>query len=99
MTRSSDTSLAFCLKNLLNFNKSHQDLSIKNIYTNHSLYRSKQRCIPEFAIDLVLDYGKATPAGKGAESYSFDNRSWRKVCKLLGADVDCRASHMGEGCV
>lgn len=56
-------------------------------HTLHSEYRSKQRCIPQFAIDLVLDYGKVTPAGRGAESYSFDNRSWRKVCSLLGADV------------
>lgn len=55
--------------------------------TFHSEYRSQQRCIPQFAIDLVLDYGKVTPAGRGAESYSFDNRSWRKVCSLLGADV------------
>jgi hypothetical protein len=87
MARSFDTCRAPYLNNSSIFNKSPEYCSNKNIYTYHSLCRSKQRCIPEFAIDLVLDYGKATSAGKGAESYSFDNRSWRKVCKLLGADV------------
>ena len=75
------------LKNTFKIDNSNNEFYYKNNHTYHSLCRSKQRCIPEFAIDLVLDYGKATSAGKGAESYSFDNRSWRKVCKLLGADV------------
>jgi hypothetical protein len=87
MARYFDTCSATHLNNSIIFKKSHEYFSNKNIYTYHSLCRSKQRCIPEFAIDLVLDYGKASSAGKGAESYSFDNRSWRKVCKLLGADV------------
>lgn len=75
------------LKNTFKIDNSNNKFYYKNKHTYHSLCRSKQRCIPEFAIDLVLDYGKVTSAGKGAESYSFDNRSWRKVCKLLGADV------------
>ena len=87
MARYYDTCHAPYLNNSSIINNLYNNYSNKNIYTYHSLCRSKQRCIPEFAIDLVLDYGKATSAGKGAESYSFDNRSWRKVCKLLGADV------------
>ena len=74
----------------------HESLELQNLdfnrferysHTYHSYCRSKQRCIPYAAIDLVLDYGKATPAGRGAESYSFDNRTWRKACDHLGADV------------
>lgn len=87
MARFFDTFRAPYLNKTFKFNDSNNDYSIKDIYTYHSVCRSKQRCIPEFAIDLVLDYGKAIPAGRGAESYSFDNRSWRKVCNLLGADV------------
>lgn len=56
-------------------------------HTYHSSCRSQQRSIPDFAIDLVLDYGKCSPAGRGAESYSFDKRSWRKACDCLGSDV------------
>lgn len=87
MARFFDTCRAPYLNRAFDFDNSNDNYFAKNIYTYHSLCRSKQRCIPEFAIDLVLDYGKSTPAGRGAESYSFDNRSWRKVCNLLGADV------------
>jgi hypothetical protein len=59
----------------------------KNIHTIHSSLRSRQRCIPNNAIELVLDFGISVPVGRGAESYSFDNRSWRQACDYLGIDV------------
>ncbi|MFZ4109205.1 MAG: hypothetical protein ACOYKQ_01900 [Polymorphobacter sp.] len=60
---------------------------IKNSHSIHSSLRSQQRCIPNSAIELVLDYGRSIPVGRGAESYSFDNRSWRKACADVGTDV------------
>jgi hypothetical protein len=87
MARSYDTA---CAQNLneFSFNDESNDVHQGDfIHTKHSEYRSKQRCIPQFAIDLVLDYGKPAPAGRGAESYSFDKRSWRKACIFLGANV------------
>lgn len=64
----------------------HLNLSSKGItsYTKHALLRSHQRSIPPIVIDLLLDFADPTPAGKGAESYSFTKRSWRKAAAYLG---------------
>lgn len=87
MARPFDTFRAPSLNDLIHLDYPNSTDIDEYTHTLHSSCRSKQRSIPQFAIDLVLDYGKATPAGKGAESYSFDNRSWRKVCNLLGPEM------------
>jgi len=53
-------------------------------HTNHSKERTKDRGIPEIAINLLRDYGRERPAGKGALRYDFDKQSWREVQKVFG---------------
>lgn len=56
-------------------------------HTIHSRIRCQQRSIPEEAVELVLDFAKPFPAGRGAESYSFDNRTWEKAVAYLGTET------------
>jgi hypothetical protein len=52
--------------------------------TKHASKRSQQRAIPHGAIDLILDFGKASPAGSGAHKYRFDKRAWAEAKAALG---------------
>lgn len=56
-------------------------------HTIHSAIRCQQRAIPDAAIELVLDFAKAHPAGGGAESYAFDKHTWQKAAEYLGSDA------------
>lgn len=53
-------------------------------YSMHAKARQQQRSIMGEAVDLLLDFGRPKKAGKGAESYSFDRRSWRAASRYLG---------------
>jgi hypothetical protein len=52
--------------------------------TNHARIRMQQRGIPDGAVDLLLDYGRETRAGKGRRIVSFDKRSRRRMFRDLG---------------
>lgn len=56
-------------------------------HTVHSLTRCQQRAIPDVAVELVLEFAKAHPAGGGAESYAFDKRTWQRAAAYLGEDA------------
>jgi len=55
--------------------------------TNHARIRMQQRGIPDGAVDLLLDYGRETRAGKGRRIVSFDKRSRRRILRELGQEV------------
>ena len=42
------------------------------IFTEHARTRMQQRGIPPAAVDLLIHYGKSTPAGDGCELVFFD---------------------------
>lgn len=51
----------------------------KQTYTGHALRRTRQRSIPPAFIDILQDFGVATPAGGGCTSFSIDKRGWRRA--------------------
>lgn len=53
--------------------------------SHHASERTHERSIPEIARWLLLEFGTRRRAGSGAESYSFDKRSWREVERFFGA--------------
>jgi hypothetical protein len=55
--------------------------------TDHARIRMQQRGIPHGAVDLLLDYGRETRAGKGGRIVSFDKRSRRRVIRELGREA------------
>ena len=50
----------------------------------HARVRQQQRCIPAGIRDLLLDFGESTSAGRGAQRFFFDKKSWRRVESYLG---------------
>jgi hypothetical protein len=55
--------------------------------TTHARIRMQQRGIPDVAIDLLLDYGRETRAGKGRRIVCFDKRSRRRMLRELGDEA------------
>jgi hypothetical protein len=55
--------------------------------TTHAARRMKQRSISEDGVELVLSFGVSRHCGRGCESYSFDNRSWRTAARRLGRRI------------
>lgn len=52
--------------------------------TTHADQRAKERSIPEIGRWLLLEFGTRRAAGGGAESISFDKRSWKEVERFCG---------------
>jgi len=53
--------------------------------SHHAEERTNDRSIPEVARWLLLEFGNCRRAGNGAESYSFDKKSWREVERFFGS--------------
>jgi len=51
--------------------------------TTHASKRRQQRSIPPAVIDYAIEFGRCT-VFRGAESYSFDNKGWRRLSAYLG---------------
>lgn len=52
--------------------------------TAHAEKRVKDRSIPEIGRWLLLEFGVRKRAGGGAESVSFDKKSWKEVERFCG---------------
>ena len=52
--------------------------------SRHASVQMQRRCIPDHAVELILDFATASPAGGGAQRYRFDNRSWATALDYLG---------------
>ncbi|MEH6790620.1 DUF4258 domain-containing protein [Parasphingorhabdus sp.] len=55
--------------------------------SRHAKTQMQRRCIPEAAVELILDFANATPSGSGTLRYRFDKRSWAAADKLLGSQA------------
>jgi hypothetical protein len=51
--------------------------------TKHAERRAHDRSIPEVAMWLLREFG-TMERRKGADSYSFDKKSWRELERFLG---------------
>lgn len=47
--------------------------------TRHASVRQQQRCIPDFIISLLLDFGAVASAGNQTFAYHFDSDCWTEV--------------------
>jgi Domain of unknown function (DUF4258) len=54
---------------------------VASLFTEHARTRMQQRGIPATAVDLLLEYGKTAPAGRGCEIVFLD-----KTYAILGAN-------------
>ena len=57
--------------------------------TNHAATRSKQRAIPNFVVDLILDHG-ARVRRNGADIVFLDKRARNNLRRELGARILAR---------
>ena len=49
------------------------------MYTAHAIVRMQQRAISSSVVNLLLDYGERTPAGRSGEIFYFGKRGRRRV--------------------
>lgn len=52
--------------------------------THHAHVRSQQRGIPPFLIDLLWQFGKSEPAGRGSSKMYFDKAARRRIQAYFG---------------
>ena len=52
--------------------------------TAHAEQRVLDRSVPEIGRWLLLEFGVRRRAGRGAESVSFDKKSWKEVERFCG---------------
>lgn len=55
------------------------------VMSEHATERARDRSIPDIAQWLLSEFGARRRAGRGAETYSFDKRSWKEVERLFGS--------------
>lgn len=56
-------------------------------FSRHAKVQMQRRCIPEAAVDLILDFADWTSAGNGARRYCFSNHTWAQAVASLGSDT------------
>ena len=54
---------------------------VASLFTEHARVRMQQRGIPAAAVDLLVNYGRFAPAGRGCEIVYL-----KKTYAILGAD-------------
>lgn len=52
--------------------------------SRHAMVQMQRRCIPDSAVELILDFAHSTPSGNGTQRYRFDNRTWAAAADFLG---------------
>lgn len=57
------------------------------MYTRHAEIRRQQRGIQSCVVELLLDYGERTAAGRGAEIFYFGKRGRSRVRLNEGSDL------------
>jgi hypothetical protein len=55
------------------------------VMSQHAAERARDRSIPDIAQWLLAEFGTRRRAGRGADSYSFDKKSWKDVERLFGS--------------
>ena len=60
------------------------------MYTAHAIVRMQRRAISSSVVNLLLDYGERTPAGRSGEIFYFGKRGRRRVLHSKRQDVSRR---------
>lgn len=55
--------------------------------THHARVRQQHRGIPQFVVDLIIEFGSERPAGDGCVSISLDKKGRRDLEKYLSKAV------------
>lgn len=66
------------------------NLPTRSILSRHAAIRMQQRSIPSVVVELLLDFGKATPVGGGATSYRFNAATWDEAMSSVGNPASLR---------
>ncbi len=54
--------------------------------TRHGQLRQAERCVPQFIIDALIDFGEERFLGGECRSYSFTKATWKKYACYMGSD-------------
>lgn len=55
--------------------------------TRHGQRRQADRCVPQFIIDALIDFGEERFLGGECRSYSFTKATWRKYACYMGTAI------------
>lgn len=55
--------------------------------TRHGQRRQAERCVPQFIIDALIDFGEERFLGGECRSYSFTKATWKKYACYMGPAI------------
>lgn len=55
--------------------------------TRHGQRRQADRCVPQFIIDALIDFGEERFLGGECRSYSFTKATWKKYACYMGPAI------------
>lgn len=55
--------------------------------TRHGQLRQAERCVPQFIIDALIDFGEERFLGGECRSYSFTKATWKKYACYMGPAI------------
>lgn len=55
--------------------------------TRHGQRRQADRCVPQFIIDALIDFGEERFLGSECRSYSFTKATWKKYACYMGPAI------------
>lgn len=56
-------------------------------FSRHGHRRQSQRCVPQFIIDALIDFGDERFVGGACRSYSFTKATWKKYVRYMGPAI------------
>ena len=55
--------------------------------TRHGQRRQAERCVPQFIIDALIDFGEERFLGGECRSYSFTKATWKRYAQYMGPAI------------
>lgn len=55
--------------------------------TRHGRRRQAERCVPQFIIDALIDFGEERFLGGECRSYSFTKATWKAYARYMGPAI------------
>ena len=55
--------------------------------TRHGQRRQADRCVPQFIIDALIDFGEERHLGGECRSYSFTKATWKRYARYMGPAI------------
>ncbi len=56
-------------------------------FSRHGHRRQTQRCVPQFIIDALIDFGEECFGGGACRSYSFTKATWKTFARYMGPAI------------